>query len=174
MKKLKPTHHTHDRDHALELDPAFEFSQNKRKSKMKRTKTSAIKKRYSTTLTMIATTLLTLTLLVAAPIKAEQASVYHTVVFWLKPDTTDAKVAEIIRSAKAMQDLPMVEKVLIGTPIMSDRQVVDDSFSVAFTMIFKDEDALRAFALDPHHKKISSEITMPHVARGVIYDYKAD
>ncbi|MDC3359248.1 hypothetical protein OAX71_07555, partial [Pseudomonadales bacterium] len=67
---------------------------------MKRTKTSAIKKRHSTTLTMIATTLLTLTLLVAAPIKAEQASVYHTVVFWLKPDTTDAKVAEIIRSAK--------------------------------------------------------------------------
>ena len=130
---------------------------------MKRTKTSATRKRHSATLTMIATTLLTLTLLV-----------YHTVVFWLKPDTTDAKVAEIIRSAKAMQDLPMVEKVLIGTPIMSDREVVDDSFSVAFTMIFKDEAALQAYALDPHHKQISSEVTMPHVARGVIYDYKTD
>ena len=141
---------------------------------MKRTKTSATRRRHSATLTVIATTLLTLTLLAAAPIKAEQASVYHTVVFWLKPDTTDAKVAEIIRSAKAMQDLPMVENVLIGTPIMSDREVVDDSFSVAFTMIFKDEAALQAYALDPHHKKISSEVTMPHVARGVIYDYKAD
>ena len=141
---------------------------------MKRTKTSATRKHHSATLTMIATTLLTLTLLAAAPIKAEQVSVYHTVVFWLKPDTTDAKVAEIIRSAKAMQDLPMVEKVLIGTPIMSDREVVDDSFSVAFTMIFKDEAALQAYALDPHHKQISSEVTMPHVARGVIYDYKTD
>lgn len=141
---------------------------------MKRTKTSATRTRHSATLTVIATTLLTLTLLAAAPIKAEQASVYHTVVFWLKPDTTDAKIAEIIRSAKAMQDLPMVENVLIGTPIMSDREVVDDSFSVAFTMIFKDEAALQAYALDPHHKKISSEVTMPHVARGVIYDYKAD
>ena len=141
---------------------------------MKRTKTSATRKRHSATPTMIATTLLALTLLSAAPIKAEQASVYHTVVFWLKPDTTDAKVAEIIRSAKAMQDLPMVEKVLIGTPIMSDREVVDDSFSVAFTMIFKDEAALQAYALDPHHKQISSEVTMPHVARGVIYDYKTD
>ena len=141
---------------------------------MKRTKTSATRKRHSAAPTMIATTLLTLTLLAAAPIKAEQVSVYHTVVFWLKPDTTDAKVAEIIRSAKAMQDLPMVEKVLIGTPIMSDREVVDDSFSVAFTMIFKDEAALQAYALDPHHKQISSEVTMPHVARGVIYDYKTD
>ena len=141
---------------------------------MKRTTTLVISKNHFATLTIMASTLLALTLLSAAPIKAEQASVYHTVVFWLKPDTTDAKVAEIIRSAKAMQDLPMVEKVLIGTPIMSDREVVDDSFSVAFTMIFKDEAALQAYALDPHHKQISSEVTMPHVARGVIYDYKTD
>ena len=67
----------------------------------------------------------------------------------------------------------MVEKVLVGGPIMSDRDVVDDSFSVAFTMVFKDEAALQAYNTDPDHKK-SSQRTMPHVARGVIYDYKSD
>jgi hypothetical protein len=70
-----------------------------------------------------------------------------------------------------MEELPMVEAVHVGTPIMSDRDVVDDSFSVAFTMTFKDEAALQAYNADPGHKR-SSAMTLPHVARGLIYDYK--
>jgi hypothetical protein len=54
---------------------------------------------------------------------------------------------------------------------MSDRDVVDDSFGVAFTMTFKDEAALQAYNADPDHKR-SSAMTLPHVARGIIYDYK--
>ena len=82
-------------------------------------------------------------------------------------------MAEIKKSVKGLEKLSMVEKVLVGGPIMSDRDVVDDSFSVAFTMVFKDEAALQAYNTDPDHKK-SSQRTMPHVARGVIYDYKSD
>ena len=67
----------------------------------------------------------------------------------------------------------MVEKVMVGTAVMSDRAVVDDSFSIAFTMIFKDEAGLSAYSVDPTHKKISSEMTMPYVDRGIIYDYKS-
>jgi hypothetical protein len=70
-----------------------------------------------------------------------------------------------------MEDLPMVEAVHVGRPIMSDRDVVDDSFGVAFTMTFKDEAALQAYNADPDHKR-SSAMTLPHVARGIIYDYK--
>ena len=39
-------------------------------------------------------------------------------------------------------------------------------------MIFEDAAALQAYGADPYHKKISSEVTMPYVARGVIYDYQ--
>ena len=52
-------------------------------------------------------------------------------------------MAEIKKSVKGLEKLSMVEKVLVGGPIMSDRDVVDDSFSVAFTMVFKDEAARR-------------------------------
>lgn len=107
----------------------------------------------------------------AHPVQAASGSVYHTVVFWLKPDAPAGKAAEIIKNAKGFEKMPMVEKVLIGTPIMSDRKVVDDSFSVAFTMVFKNKAALDAYNADPHHKKISREKTLPFVARGVIYDY---
>ncbi|MBT5157122.1 MAG: Dabb family protein [Rhodobiaceae bacterium] len=103
----------------------------------------------------------------------EPASVYHTVIFWMKPGTPDSKVAEIIRNTKSFETLPMVEQVLVGTPIESERKVVDDSFTLAFTMTFKDEAALAAYNADANHKKISSQVTLPHVMRGVIYDYKS-
>jgi hypothetical protein len=102
---------------------------------------------------------------------AAPATVFHTVIFWLKADTPAAKRDEIIRNTQSLEQLPMVEKVFVGQPIMSDRKVVDDSFSVAFTMTFKDEAALEAYNADPRHKK-SSARTLPYVARGVIYDYK--
>lgn len=107
----------------------------------------------------------------ATPLQAAPATVFHTVIFWLKADTPAAKRDEIIRNTQSLEQLPMVEKVFVGQPIMSDRKVVDDSFSVAFTMAFKDEAALEAYNADPRHKK-SSARTLPYVARGVIYDYK--
>ena len=73
---------------------------------------------------------------------------YHTVVFWLKPDTPQQKVDAIIESIKSLEALPMVEKVMVGTAVMSDRAVVDDSFSIAFTMIFKDEAGLSAYSVE--------------------------
>jgi len=103
-------------------------------------------------------------------VQASSATVYHTVVFWLKPDTPQATLDAILNSVQSMEELPMVEAVHVGTPIMSDRDVVDDSFSVAFTMIFKDEAALQAYNADPDHKR-SSAMTLPHVVRGIIYDY---
>jgi hypothetical protein len=123
----------------------------------------------------LAPTLLTMTLLIAAfavsPVRAETGKVYHTVVFWLKADTPSETVEEITRSVKALGNLSMVESVVVGTPVMSEREVVDDSFSIAFTMTFKDEAALAAYGNDPEHKK-SSKFTLQHVTRGVIYDYK--
>jgi len=114
-----------------------------------------------------------LTLSVAAPLHAAPPTVFHTVIFWLKADTPASKVAEIMKNTKSFESMPMVEKVYVGQPIMSPRDVVDDSFSIAFTMVFKDEAALQAYNADPHHKKLSSR-ALPHVARGVIYDYKSE
>lgn len=119
---------------------------------------------------LLLATILLLVLWVST-VQASSATVYHTVVFWLKPDTPQATLDAILNSVQSMEELPMVEAVHVGTPIMSDRDVVDDSFSVAFTMTFKDEAALQAYNADPGHKR-SSAMTLPHVARGLIYDYK--
>jgi len=59
-----------------------------------------------------------------------------------------------------------------GASIMSDRAVVDYSFSIAFTMMFKDKASLNAYNAEPYHKNISSEVTLPHVVRGLFYEGK--
>ena len=124
-------------------------------------------------LRVLTVAIMMLSFMAVVPVSASSAGVYHNLVFWLKPDTPKSKVDEIVASIKSLEALPMVEKVIAGTPVMSERTVVDDSFSIAFTMIFKDEAALSAYSADPTHKRISTEVTMPHVDRGIIYDYKA-
>ena len=76
--------------------------------------------------------------IVVLPLHAAASPIYHSVVFWLKPDVSASQADEIIRSIKSMAALPMVQEVLVGKPVMSDRAIVDDSFSIAFTMIFED------------------------------------
>ena len=127
-------------------------------------------KNYPVLSRLLLATVLLLVFWVSA-VQASSATVYHTVVFWLKPDTPQATLDAILDSVQSMEDLPMVEAVYVGTPVMSERDVVDDSFGVAFTMTFKDEAALQAYNADPDHKR-SSAMTLPHVARGIIYDYK--
>ena len=68
----------------------------------------------------------------------------------------------------------MVNAVYVGQPLMSDRDVVDDSFGIALTLIFDDEKSLRQYEADPYHKRISGEIILPNVIRGVIYDHYYD
>ncbi|MFT5100423.1 MAG: hypothetical protein ACI9CE_001144 [Flavobacterium sp.] len=129
-----------------------------------------MKLRYSSLQQVLTLSVLILAATAVTPLKAAQFEIYHTVIFWLKPDTSIAKINEIVASVKALEQLSMVEKVIVGTPVMNEREVVDDSFSIAFTMTFKSEAALAAYNVDPQHKA-SSKLTMAHVTRGVIYDY---
>jgi len=48
--------------------------------------------------------------------------------------------------------------------------VVDDSFDIAFTLIFEDEKSLREYEHDKTHLDVSRTMILPHVVRGVIYD----
>ena len=107
-------------------------------------------------LRVLTVAIMMLSFMTVVPVSASSAGVYHTVVLWLKPDTPKSKVDEIVASIKSLEALPMVEKVIAGTPVMSERTVVDDSFSIAFTMIFKDEAALSAYSADPTQKRIST------------------
>lgn len=96
--------------------------------------------------------------------------VVHTVLFWFKPETTAETVAKITSIASSYGSLPMVRAVYVGDSLPSEREVVDDSFGIAITLLFDSAKDLQAYNVDPEHARKSKQI-LPYVTRGVIYDF---
>jgi hypothetical protein len=96
--------------------------------------------------------------------------VVHTVLFWFKPETTAETVAKITSIASSYGSLPMVRAVYVGDSLPSERDVVDDSFGIAITLLFDSAKDLQAYNADPEHARKSKQI-LPYVTRGVIYDF---
>jgi hypothetical protein len=76
----------------------------------------------------------------------------HTVYFWLKPELTDAQRADFRRGV-SLRAIPAVETIYVGAPAKTEkRPIIDDSYSIALTVVCKDVAAHDAYQVDPIHK----------------------
>ncbi|HWL14776.1 MAG TPA: Dabb family protein [Opitutus sp.] len=76
----------------------------------------------------------------------------HSVYFWLKPELSDAQRADFRRGVESLAGIKSVEKVYVGTPAATPkRAVIDDSYSVALTVLCRDLAAQDAYQIDPIH-----------------------
>ncbi len=76
----------------------------------------------------------------------------HNVFFWLKPGTTAEESETFLNNVRALKSIDLIDSVYVGTPAMVDRPVVDNSYSVCLTTIFKDRAAHDAYQVHPDHK----------------------
>lgn len=94
----------------------------------------------------------------------------HTVVFWLKPDApagTPATMADFYYQRIAGVD--GVEQVFAGSPAGTDREVVDNSYQLLTSVVFRDKAAQDAWQTDPVHDTFR-ETFGPAFERVVVYD----
>ena len=76
----------------------------------------------------------------------------HTVYFWLKPELTAAQRADFRRGVESLSGIKAAEKIYVGTPAKTEkRPIIDDSYSVALTVLCKDVAAHDAYQVDPIH-----------------------
>jgi hypothetical protein len=76
----------------------------------------------------------------------------HTVYFWLKPDLTAAQRADFRRGVESLGGIKAVDKIFVGTPAKTEkRPIIDDSYSVALTVLCQDIAAHDAYQVDPIH-----------------------
>ena len=76
----------------------------------------------------------------------------HTVYFWLKPELTEAQRADFRRGVESLAGIAAVEKIYVGTPAATQkRPIIDDSYSVALTVICRDVAGHDAYQVDPLH-----------------------
>lgn len=78
----------------------------------------------------------------------------HTVYFWLKSELTPAQRAEFRRGVESLGGIKAVDKIYVGTPAATEkRPIIDDSYSVALTVVCQDVAAHNAYQVDPLHLK---------------------
>ena len=76
----------------------------------------------------------------------------HTVYFWLKPELTAAQRADFRRGVESLGGIKAIDTLYVGTPAQTEkRPIIDDSYSVAITVVCKDVAAHDAYQVDPIH-----------------------
>ena len=98
--------------------------------------------------------------------------VNHLILIWLKDGGNPEHRYQIIEATRALQQLPGVISVRVGSVIPSNRSVVDDSFDVGVHMLFSDQQSMERYSANPEHVRIVNQLVMPLTKRLVIYDFE--
>jgi Stress responsive A/B Barrel Domain len=101
---------------------------------------------------------------------AAQGTVDHVVLLWLKRPGNAADRQAVLAATDELRSIPGILFLDYGTPLASDRPVVDDSFDIGLTMRFESAAALRAYETDPLHVKKVTEVLRPLSRKLQVYD----
>ena len=95
----------------------------------------------------------------------------HIVYFWMKPGSTDAARAQLIRDAKDyLGKIPTVRNLWTGRPAMTPREVVDNSYDVGLCVVLDDSAGHDVYQVHELHKDFIAR-NKEHWDRVQIYDF---
>jgi hypothetical protein len=101
---------------------------------------------------------------------AARGTVDHVVLMWLKrPGNAEDKQA-LLSATSELRSIPGIKFLDTGTPLASDRPVVDDSFDFGLTMRFDSTASLHAYESNPLHVRKVNEVLKPLTRKIVVYD----
>lgn len=98
--------------------------------------------------------------------------VKHIVLVWLKDPGNVQDRRRLIETSHSFRKIPGVLDVSAGTPLESERPVVDDSFDVAVIITFQSTEAMQNYETHPIHIKAVEEVLRPVTDRMVVYDFE--
>mgnify|MGYP000896378926 CR=1 FL=1 len=96
--------------------------------------------------------------------------IVHVVLTWLNEPTNEKHRNMVIKASEEFLKIPGVLDVGVGRPLMSDRDIVDDSFDVGIFLTFKTEEDLQAYIDHPDHQATVKLILKPLVKKIKVYD----
>lgn len=101
---------------------------------------------------------------------AAQHKFIHSVYFWLKDGLSDADRAAFRGGLESLSAIASVEALYVGTPVPSERPVVDGSYSFGLTVVLADSAAHDHYQADPIHRRFVDAFK-GHWNRIQIYDF---
>lgn len=102
---------------------------------------------------------------------AAKGKVEHVVLVWLKRPGNAADRATVIATAKMFQaEISQIQHLSVGTPVASERPIVDDSFDVGLVMRFASKADMDAYEKHPVHVNAVKQTLMPLAKKLLVYD----
>ena len=96
----------------------------------------------------------------------------HVVIFWTKPEISNAADDLVAGIEKYLRPIPGVLHFHVGRMMTSPRPVVDQSYQVALNLQFESKQDEAAYQIHPLHLEFVEKVFKPVCARAVIYDFE--
>ena len=97
--------------------------------------------------------------------------VVHVVLIWLKEPGNAAHQRALIKATRNFKQIPGVLRAKAGPPLLSDREIVDDSFDLGITLLLESEQALREYLAHPLHQDAARQVMRPLAKKVLVYDF---
>lgn len=110
-------------------------------------------------------------LFIAAPVSAEEAPFRHAVFFKFNEDATDNDIQQIVDEFMMLKE--KIDTIVdIEWGFSESVEGLNDEFTHAFFVTFKDKAGLEVYIPHPDHKAFV-EILKPHLDKVFVFDYTA-
>jgi len=85
-----------------------------------------------------------------------QSSFIHHVFFWLKENNSDNQ-QQLIEGLKKLSSVQTIQQFHIGVPAATNREVIENSYSVSWMILFDNAADQDSYQVDPIHLNFVKE-----------------
>jgi hypothetical protein len=75
----------------------------------------------------------------------------HHVFFWLKKPGSEEDLAALLAGLEKLSAVETIQQFHIGKPAATSREVIEDSYSVSWFLLFKNKEDQDSYQVDPIH-----------------------
>ncbi len=101
-----------------------------------------------------------------------ESKIVHVVLIWLQEPGNGQHIDKVIKMTRNLKVIPEVQEIRVGKVILSERQIVDDSFDVGLYMVFNSSKELERYLVHPMHVEAVRSALRPLASKIVVYDFK--
>jgi hypothetical protein len=96
----------------------------------------------------------------------------HVVIFWTDPNKPQAADALLAGAQKYLKEAPGILHFHAGKMVPSHRPVVDQSYQVALSIVFKDKQSQDDYQSHPSHLEFVGKVFKPNCTKVIVYDFE--
>ena len=99
----------------------------------------------------------------------EQNIFIHNVYFWLKNASSESDLAQLVEGLQKLSRVETIQSFHIGKPAATDRDVIENTYSLSWLLLFKNKADQDSYQVDPVHLKFVEECS--HLwSKVIVYD----